>query len=192
MSPPQQQQLDTIFEDDDGAVTDRCLQLMLLKRKRRQGRQLTIGMRSRVAAAKMKSATRPTKMPRYYRALSTIYEEEEEGEGEHVFKGWPKTKAYAYEFPSLAIQKVTGHGEACAYCFRQFLHRYDLSKSPIYLINCGHIVCGQCVLHRSQAMLPNLSPLTRNRAPFVACNEKMACPACNVEFTWQELYHFYT
>ena len=183
--------LATIIEDKD--ELPRSKQLELIKRARRRGKQLTIGMQwnNRRHHNHNSNNKRLYNDSRYYRNLETIFEEPKQASSGGG--GWPKLQfslPKKYKFYSDAS---TGHGEYCAYCFGEFVHRKHFSKAPIYLITCGHIICGHCVSLNSRPIIRNLSPLTRKETPYVATADysKMACPACNVEFTWQEIYHFY-
>ena len=183
--------LATIYEEPAAViVTDRRRRLELVKRARRHGKQLTIGIKASQMASQTASqmASQTAMASRYYRNLDTIFEEE------NKTRDWPKMQysiRRSYEFPSVAIQLTTGHGKNCAYCSGDFVHRYHFSKSPVYLKNCGHIICGHCVSLNSRPIVRNLSPFTRKKIPYIAASGGMACPTCNVEFTWQEIHNFY-
>lgn len=167
-----------------------------IKRARRHGKQLAIGIKWQ---QQQQRQPRTIYKARYYRNLDTIIEEPNDYDAaaatKVVKRDWPKfqffKKRTAYKYPSDIVQKETGHGENCAYCFGEFVHRYHYSKAPIYLINCGHIICGNCVSLNSRPIVPNLSVFTRKKIPYIAGSNGMACPSCNVEFTWQEIHHFY-
>jgi hypothetical protein len=184
------------FKEPSLAERRRQQRLEQIKRARRHGKQLAIGIKWQ--------QQRPTQhfaKARYYRNLDTIVEEpnddgdDDDAAAKVVKRDWPKFQFFknktAYKYPSAILQKETGHGEKCAYCCGEFVHRYHYSKAPIYLINCGHIICGNCVSLNSRPITPNLSVLTRKKIAYVAGSSGMACPTCNVEFTWQEIHHFY-
>ncbi|CBY07493.1 unnamed protein product [Oikopleura dioica] len=129
-------------------------------------------------------------------------------EEEYIYKlGIGKVKNYDLMNEKLrigvAIQKATGHGAECAYCFHEFLrHRgaaadvargaaADPMNSPVYITVCGHIICGRCICYRSRPIVPNMNALYRRKYPYVASDYAgMACPACNVAYSWSQLYNF--
>jgi len=189
---------------------DRGATLSAIKHKRRLGKQVAISKKCK----RRRESIAPTHF-RQYQPLATIYEENEIGadktEQDEIFcqnflpKKWPKFQfaLFAYEYPSVAIQKATGHGAECAYCFHEFLrHRgaaadvargaaADPMNSPVYITVCGHIICGRCICYRSRPIVPNMNALYRRKYPYVASDYAgMACPACNVAYSWSQLYNF--
>lgn len=187
------------FKEPSLAERRRQQRLEQIKRARRHGKQLTIGI---MWQEQQQQKRKTFAKARYYRNLDTIIEESDDDDDERtaaaaakvVKRDWPKFEFFkktSYKFPAAALQKATGHGENCAYCRSEFVHRYHYSKAPIYLINCGHILCGHCVSLNSRPIIRNLNFLTRKTVPYVASCGGMACPRCNVEFTWQEIHHFY-
>ena len=142
--------------------------------------------------------------------LETIFEEEGQQQRRQkpptkrtdnfkkLFLGWLKfnrLRPIKYNFPSIATQEATGYGSCCARCYRDFVHDDAFSlASPVYITVCGHIVCALCISHKSRQRIPNLNPMTLHQFPYTINNsyDVTACPACNVEFDWNEVYNFYS
>jgi len=194
--------LKTIYEDEE---LEQAQFLEEIKWRRRIGKQKYIFDKCQLAT----NLVAP-----HFNRLETIYEEENAPKRQKInkifqpnvfkksFLGWLSRRQQRgrrfcsptktpFIFPSLEIQETTGHGASCAYCDSDFVHAAKNQAAPVYITICGHIVCAFCVLNKSRPCVPNLSPLLRQKYPYVLSSEGTACPACNVEFARHQIYHFY-
>jgi hypothetical protein len=113
---------------------------------------------------------------------------------------WPKMKydtvKVIYEYPSKKIQKKTGYGQFCGYCYVKFKHNNATSPAaPLLLTTCRHINCNKCVVTNSRPILLNRDINTAQKHPYILAGfghvGPMECPTCNCPFTWASVYSFY-